>query len=80
MKKRKTSVNLTEIRDEPPRQNPVAKFAGRFNKAKIFGDRCKYTRKVKHAKQEASPSFNDLNGLRSLLITSTIELSLLATK
>ena len=33
-------------------QNPVAKFAHRFNKAQIFCDKGQYTRKFKHSKQE----------------------------
>lgn len=56
MKIRKTKVNLIEKSGEPPKQNPVAKFAGRFNKAKVFEDKNKYSRKAKHANQEASPS------------------------
>lgn len=60
MKIRKTKINLLgsliKIRDEPPKQNPVAKFAGRFNKAKVIDDKNKYSRKAKHAKQEVSPS------------------------
>lgn len=51
MKKRR---NLKEIADSPE-QNPVAKYAGRFNKAKIFADKSKYRRKAKHAGQEAFP-------------------------
>jgi hypothetical protein len=51
MKKRK---NMDKIEDIPS-QNPVAKFAHQFNKAHIFSDKSKYSRKAKHAKQEASP-------------------------
>jgi hypothetical protein len=51
MKKRK---NMNKIEDIP-NQNPVAKFAHLFNKAQIFSDKCKYNRKAKHGKQEASP-------------------------
>jgi hypothetical protein len=29
-------------------RNPVAKFARTFNKAKVFRDQTKYTRKSKH--------------------------------
>jgi len=36
-------------------QNPVAKYAHRFNKACIFADKSKYRRNLKHRKQEASP-------------------------
>ncbi|WP_150047728.1 MULTISPECIES: DUF7230 family protein [Methylomonas] len=31
-----------------PVNNPVAKFAGRFNKAQIFADKRQYRRKAKH--------------------------------
>lgn len=51
MKKRK---NMNKIEDMAS-QNPVAKFAHLFNKAHIFSDKSKYSRKPKHAKQEASP-------------------------
>ncbi|MGR8978657.1 MAG: DUF7230 family protein [Gammaproteobacteria bacterium] len=51
MKKRN---NLNAI-DIPVKQNPVAKYAHRFNAAKTFNDKTKYTRKTKHAKQEAFP-------------------------
>ncbi len=52
MKKRK-NMNLIA---EAPKQNPVAKFAHQFNKAQIFADKKLYCRKVKHGKQEVSPS------------------------
>ena len=52
MKKRK---NMNKIEDAP-KQNPVAKFAYQFNKAKIFSDKSKYNRKDKHEEQEASQS------------------------
>lgn len=52
MKKRKTLNKMAELE----RQNPVAKFAHQFNTAKIFDDKSKYSRKLKHAKQEASSS------------------------
>ncbi|CAG7855904.1 hypothetical protein MCAMS1_00207 [biofilm metagenome] len=54
MKKRKNIKPTTE----PIPANPVAKFAGRFNKAKVIDDKNAYRRKDKHAKreQEASPS------------------------
>lgn len=38
-------------------QNPVAKFAHRFNKTQTFCDKSKYSRKFKHGKQEAFPIF-----------------------
>jgi hypothetical protein len=41
--------------EELSKQNPVAKFAHQFNKAKIFFDKSKYNRKDKHEKQEVSP-------------------------
>ena len=50
MKKRN---NLNAI-DIAVKQNPVAKYAPRFNSAKTFTDKTKYTRKAKHAKQPAS--------------------------
>ncbi|MEQ1528636.1 MAG: hypothetical protein ABL925_04910 [Methylococcales bacterium] len=49
MKKRKK----TEQPAGPVLQNPVAKFAGQFNKAQTFRDQSKYTRNNKHKKQEA---------------------------
>lgn len=52
MKKRK---NMNAI-EEAPKQNPVAKFACRFNKAQVFADKKHYSRKIKHGKQEVSPS------------------------
>ncbi len=33
----------------PPRNNPVAKHAARFQRAQVFRDRSKYRRKAKHA-------------------------------
>jgi hypothetical protein len=62
MKKRK---NMNKI-DAAPSQNPVAKFAHRFNKAQIFSAKSEYRRKAKHAKQEACPSILDrVNGQAS---------------
>jgi hypothetical protein len=54
MKKRKNMKPIAE----PVPINPVAKFAGRFNKAKVIDDKNAYRRKDKHVKQEqeASPS------------------------
>jgi hypothetical protein len=52
MKKRKIMNTIQEA----PKQNPVAKFASQFNKAQIFADKKLYSRKVKHGKQEVSPS------------------------
>ena len=51
MKKRKNPNKI----DGVPIQNPVAKFAHQFNKARVFEDKNKYRRNVKHRKQEASP-------------------------
>ncbi len=36
-------------------KNPVAKFAYQFNKAKVFKDKTKYQRKVKHKEKESFP-------------------------
>lgn len=36
----------------PARRNPVAKFAGRFNRAATFRDRSKYRRNTKHKGRE----------------------------
>ena len=52
MKKRKHE----EKTQQTSRQNPVAKFAGLFNQAQVFADKRQYNRKIKHAKQEVSPS------------------------
>lgn len=47
-------IDLTEASkkgkkdDKPALRNPVAKFAGDFNKAQTFKDRTKYDRKEKH--------------------------------
>lgn len=51
MKERKTNNKMDCI----SMQNPVAKFASQFNKAHIFRDKSKYTRKPKHGKQEVFP-------------------------
>lgn len=52
MKKRKKTNQPAQI----AMQNPVAKFAGLFNKAHTFQDKTKYTRRNKHNKQEAWPN------------------------
>lgn len=36
----------------PARLNPVARFAGRFNRAATFHDRSKYRRNAKHKGRE----------------------------
>ena len=65
MKKRKNPQG----KDCVPNQNPVAKFAHLFNKAQTFGDKSKYSRKAKHARQEASPMVpNGIIGLASRFI------------
>ncbi len=51
MKKRKNQQGTEAV----PNQNPVAKYAHLFNKAQIFCDKSKYSRKEKHQQQEASP-------------------------
>jgi hypothetical protein len=51
MKKRKNPNDDVRIIT----QNPVAKFAARFNKAHVFCDKTQYRRNAKHRKQEASP-------------------------
>jgi len=50
MKKRKNTHKI----ECAVQQNPVAKFAHRFNKAHIFADKNQYRRNAKHRKQEAS--------------------------
>jgi hypothetical protein len=69
MKKRK---NPTGPQIDPI-QNLVAKHAHMFNKAQTFRDKSKYSRKVKHARQEASPMVSDrIIGLASCFITKKI--------
>ncbi|MGZ5028691.1 MAG: DUF7230 family protein [Methylobacter sp.] len=56
-----------------PIQNLVAKHAHMFNKAQIFRDKSKYSRKAKHARQEASPMVSDrIIGLASCFIPNKI--------
>ncbi|MDP2099672.1 MAG: hypothetical protein U1D70_01470 [Methylobacter sp.] len=55
MKKRKNQKTAETV----PNQNPVAKYAHLFNKAQIFSDKSKYSRKAKHTRQEASPTVLD---------------------
>jgi hypothetical protein len=69
MKKRKnpTGPQISPI------QNLVAKHAHLFNKAQTFRDKSKYSRKVKHARQEASPMVLDrIIGLASCFIPNRI--------
>jgi hypothetical protein len=61
MKKRTASDNSVIVPETPVKHNPVAKFAGRFNKAKVFSDGNVYNRKVKLVKQEVSPSVYHMN-------------------
>lgn len=52
-----------------PAQNPVAKFAGQFNRAVTFCDKTQYRRKAKHPKQDAYAKFflRDRFGISTLL-------------
>lgn len=56
MKKRKIKIDDDEAINATPKLNPVAKFAGKFNKAKVINDKNAYTRKAKHVKQEQETS------------------------
>jgi hypothetical protein len=49
-------VDITEAKkdNKPALRNPVAKFAGDFNKAQTFRDRTKYNRKDKHKRVDDS--------------------------
>ena len=40
--------NRCQGREAPPKHNPVAKFAHRFNKHQTFADKRRYQRKAKH--------------------------------
>ncbi len=51
MKKRKKAKELQDIAIK----NPVAKFAGQFNRAQVFKDKTKYQRKAKHQGKEPFP-------------------------
>ncbi|WP_347258436.1 DUF7230 family protein [Methylocaldum sp.] len=42
-------------RPQIPQTNPVAKYAGKFNRAATFRDGHTYTRKLKHKGQEPFP-------------------------
>jgi hypothetical protein len=65
MKKRKNPKGPQIV----PIQNLVAKHAHMFNKAQAFYDKSKYSRKVKHPRQEASPMVPDrIIGLASCFI------------
>lgn len=48
MKKRTKTNSSTTI----PIRNPVAKFAGQFNRGTIFQDKRQYRRNAKHKRQE----------------------------
>ncbi len=39
----------------PPRRNPVARHAARFQRARVFRDRTKYRRHDKHKGRESWP-------------------------
>jgi hypothetical protein len=41
--------------DKPPRRNPVARYAARFQRASTFRDRTKYRRHAKHKERESYP-------------------------
>ena len=43
------------IRRKPATRNPVAKYAGRFQRAAAFRDRTKYRRHSKHKGREPFP-------------------------
>jgi hypothetical protein len=65
MKRRKNQKEVEAV----PKQNPVAKYAHLFNKAQTFCDKSKYSRKVKHKRQEASPMIpGGMIGLASCFI------------
>jgi hypothetical protein len=51
MKKRNIKNKIDGLKN----QNPVAKFAYRFNKTQVFCDKRKYSRKTKHNGQEVFP-------------------------
>ena len=42
--------------DDMVMKNPVAKYAGRFNKQQVFKDRTKYCRKIKYRKPDQNPA------------------------
>jgi len=67
MKRRKNQQGT----DGVPNQNPVAKYARLFNKAQVFCDKSKYSRKAKHPRQEANPMVPvGIIGLASCFILS----------
>ena len=63
MKKRKINNQMDCIF----MQNPVAKFAHRFNKAQIFCDSNQYKRKSKHSKQETFSKILNKESLKKSL-------------
>ncbi|TRW94425.1 DUF7230 family protein [Candidatus Methylobacter oryzae] len=69
MKKRKNQKGAQTV----PNQNPVAKYAHLFNKAQTFCDKSKYSRKVKHPRQDANPMVpGGIIGLASCFILQVI--------
>ncbi|WP_202901164.1 DUF7230 family protein [Methylocaldum szegediense] len=48
-------MSTRKKRPQPPLTNPVAKYAGKFNRAATFRDGRTYTRKVKHKGREPFP-------------------------
>jgi hypothetical protein len=47
-----TKQNPSQGLNDKPIKNPVAKFAHRFNKARVYADKTQYRRKAKHQGQE----------------------------
>lgn len=41
------------MKRKTPTRNPVARHAGRFNRATVFRDRTRYSRKPKHKGRES---------------------------
>lgn len=66
MKKRHKIKLSTEI----VLKNPVAKYAGQFNKAQVFKDKTKYQRKAKHKGREPFIVLLNKNIIKGLLFLS----------
>ena len=49
---KKVSKKVSKKPQTPANRSPVAKFAGRFNRATTFRDRSKYRRNAKHKGRE----------------------------
>jgi hypothetical protein len=54
MKKQKKAKGLPDL----PNNNPVAKFAHRFNKTQVFKEKHRYQRKAKHSGLEPFSIFS----------------------